>query len=87
MTLGSEDPEARPSVSWQRGDRIALVYTSDPDTLLRPGDQGTVTRWDPAQGQLHVRWDSGSSLTMLPGEGDQVRALADREPREPGTAG
>ncbi len=59
---------------YQRGDRIALVRTDDPGTL-RPGDQGTVTRWDPAQGQLHIRWDSGSTLTMLPGEGDQVRLL------------
>jgi hypothetical protein len=61
---------------YQRGDRIALVATDDPDTRLRPGDQGTVTRWDPAQGQLNIRWDSGSTLTMLPGEGDQVRLLA-----------
>ena len=37
---------------WQRGDRVALVRTDDPDTRLRPGDQGTVTRWDPAQGQF-----------------------------------
>lgn len=87
MTPSNGDPEGQPSVSWQRGDRIALVHTSDPDTLLHPGDRGTVTRWDPAQGQLHVRWDSGSTLTMLPGEGDQVRALADGEPGEPGTAG
>ena len=61
---------------YQRGDRIALVGTDDPGTRLRPGDQGTVTRWDPAQGQLHIRWDSGSTLSMLPGEGDQIRLLA-----------
>jgi len=60
---------------YQPGDRIALVAADDPDTRLRPGDQGTVTRWDPAQGQLHIRWDSGSTLTMLPGDGDQVRLL------------
>jgi len=61
---------------YQRGDRVALVRTDDPDTRLRPGDQGTVIRWDPAQSQLHIRWDCGSSLSMLPGEGDQVRVLA-----------
>lgn len=61
---------------YQPGDRIALVATADIYTRLRPGDQGTVTRWDPAQGQLHIRWDSGSTLTVLPGEGDQVRLLA-----------
>ena len=32
---------------YQPGDRVALVRTDDPDTRLRPGDQGTVTRWDP----------------------------------------
>jgi hypothetical protein len=75
---------------YQRGDRVALVRTDDPDTRLRPGDQGTVTRWDPAQGQLHVRWDSGSTLSMLPGEGDQVRLIAraadedGTEPEDPG---
>jgi Domain of unknown function (DUF4314) len=60
----------------QRGDRIALVRTGDPGTRLRPGDQGTVTRWDPRHGRLDVQWDSGSTLSMLPGEGDQVRLLA-----------
>jgi hypothetical protein len=40
---------------YQRGDPIALVDTDDPGTRLRPGDQGTVTRWDPAQGQFSDR--------------------------------
>jgi hypothetical protein len=69
---------------YQRGDRVALVRTDDPDTRLRPGDQGTVTRWDPRQRQLDVKWDSGSTLSMLPGEGDQVRLLA-RAAGEDGT--
>ena len=63
-------------VLYQPGQRVALVRTDDPDTRLCPGDEGTVTRWDPAQGQLHIRWDSGSTLSMLPAEGDQVRILA-----------
>lgn len=67
-------------MNWRRGDRVALVRTDDPDTRLRPGDQGTVIRWDPAQGQLHIRWDSGSTLTMLPGAGDQVRTLTAGDP-------
>jgi hypothetical protein len=60
---------------YQPGDRIGLVRTDDPHTRLRPGDQGTVTRWDPAHGQLQIKWDCGSTLSMLPGEGDQVRLL------------
>jgi uncharacterized protein DUF4314 len=70
-------------VTWQRGDRIALVRTDGPATRLRPGDQGTVTRWDPALSQLDVRWDSGSTLSMLPGEGDQVRLLASAASDDP----
>jgi hypothetical protein len=69
---------------YQRGDRVALVRTGDPGTRLRPGDQGTVTRWNPRHGQLDVTWDSGSTLSMLPGEGDQVRLLA-RAAGEDGT--
>jgi hypothetical protein len=61
---------------YQRGDRVALVRTDDPDTQLVPGDEGTVTRWDPALSQLGVRWDSGSTLSMLLGDGDQVRLIA-----------
>ena len=78
---------------YQRGDRIALVTTSDPHTRLRPGDQGTVTRWDPAHRQLGIRWDSGSTLSMLPGDGDQVRLLAraanldGTEPEDPDDGG
>jgi hypothetical protein len=70
---------------YQRGDRIALVGTDDPGTRLRPGDQGTVTGWDPAQGQLHIRWDSGSTLSMLPGEGDQIRLLTPAASEADGT--
>jgi uncharacterized protein DUF4314 len=66
-------------MTYQTGDRIALVYTSDPHTSLRPGTLGTVRRWKPGTGQLMVQWDDGSSLIMLPEEGDQVRALTPGE--------
>ena len=62
-------------LDYRRGIRIALVRIDDPDTRLQPGDEGTVTGWDPAQGQLSVNWDSGSSLSIVPGEGDQVRVI------------
>ena len=68
---------------YQPGDRVALVRTDDPDTRLRPGDQGTVTRWDPRHGQLDVKWDSGSTLSMLLRDGDQVRLIT---PAAPGAA-
>jgi hypothetical protein len=37
---------------YQRGDRIALDYTADPHTRLQPGDEGTVTSYDPRRGQF-----------------------------------
>ncbi len=60
---------------YQRGDRIALEHTGDPHTRLRPGGEGTVTRYDPKLGQLGVNWDSGSTLSMLLDDGDRVRLV------------
>jgi hypothetical protein len=81
------EPELRVLLAWvcevarvrdpyRPGDRIALEETSDPHTRLRPGDEGTVTRYDPKSGQLDVRWDSGSTLSMLLNDGDRVRPIA-----------
>jgi hypothetical protein len=60
---------------FERGDRVALEHTDDPHTRLRPGDEGTVTRYAPGLGQLDVNWDSGSTLSMLLDEGDRVRLI------------
>jgi hypothetical protein len=60
---------------YRRGDRVALEHTGEPHTRLRPGDEGTVTRYDPRLGQLGVRWDSGSTLAMLLDDGDRVRLI------------
>ena len=70
---------------YQRGDRIALEYAGDPHTRLQPGDEGTVTGYDPRHGQLSVRWDSGSTLAMLLHGGDRVRLITlAREAPRPG---
>ncbi|HEY2261240.1 MAG TPA: DUF4314 domain-containing protein [Streptosporangiaceae bacterium] len=79
-------PELRIDFTWvcevahvhdrfQSGDRVALEHTDDPHTRLRPGDEGTVTGYDPGPGQLGVRWDSGSTLAMLLRDGDRVRLI------------
>ncbi len=57
----------------KKGDRIELVYTSDVMTNLRQGDRGTVTMID-AMDTVHVKWDSGSTLGMVPGE-DSFRII------------
>lgn len=49
------------------GTRIRLISTSDPYTALTPGDVGTVELVDDA-GTIHVAWDSGSHLGLIPGE-------------------
>jgi hypothetical protein len=67
-----------------RGDRVALEHTGDSGTRLRPGDEGTVTRYDPGPGQLDVRWDSGSTLSMLLNDGDRVRLITPAPGAGPG---
>lgn len=49
------------------GERVELVATSDPYTDLRPGDRGSVTAVDDL-GTVHVAWDGGSRLGLVPGE-------------------
>lgn len=60
-------------MTYKRGDRIALVHTTDPYTHLTEGDQGTVKRYDADLAQLYVDWDNGSTLSMLLDDGDEVR--------------
>ncbi len=71
---GTEHPVSD-QPGYQRGDRIALKYSADPHTRLTPGDEGTVTGYDPRHGQLSVRWDCGSTLAMLLLDGDRVRLI------------
>ncbi|MBQ1050825.1 DUF4314 domain-containing protein [Micromonospora sp. C51] len=57
---------------YQPGQRVALVHTSDPHTLLRPGDTGTVQRHDQRHHIVDVLWDSGSTLSMCLDDGDRI---------------
>jgi hypothetical protein len=70
------------------GDRVELVATNDPYTRLRPGDRGTVTSvTDRPEPTIDIQWDNGSTLTILPDTGDQIRLLpsdaADPPPSSP----
>lgn len=51
------------------GERVRLVSTDDPYTDLRPGALGTVyrVRNDPWGEVIYVRWDDGSTLSLLDG--------------------
>lgn len=59
------------------GDRVELFRTTDPYTDLKPGDQGVVTDISHAFDiqTIGIRWDSGSTLSMVPASGDRVLVL------------
>ncbi|MDG4817002.1 MULTISPECIES: DUF4314 domain-containing protein [unclassified Micromonospora] len=65
---------------YQPGQRVTLVHTSDPHTLLRPGDTGTVRRHDQRHNTVEVIWDSGSTLSMCLDTGDRIEHTTTPEP-------
>ncbi|SCL26060.1 hypothetical protein GA0070616_3231 [Micromonospora nigra] len=65
---------------YQPGQRVALVHTSDPYTLLRPGDTGTVRRHDQRHNVVDVAWDSGSALSMCLDDGDRIEPATSTSP-------
>ncbi len=48
------------------GARVRLVRCTDEWTHLAPGALGTIEFID-STGTLHMRWDSGSTLGLIPG--------------------
>lgn len=59
------------NVTIEKGQRVRLVHTSDPYTNLIRGALGTVRRVD-ALGTVHINWDSGSRLGLVPGVDEWV---------------
>ncbi|KKL72331.1 hypothetical protein LCGC14_2086000 [marine sediment metagenome] len=51
----------------KEGDRVELIKCTDPYTKIPPGTQGKVDFVD-AIGTVHVTWDNGYSLGLVPGE-------------------
>jgi len=49
------------------GTRLVLISMNDSYTKLKHGDAGTVDYIDDA-GQIHMKWDNGSTLALIPGE-------------------
>lgn len=50
-----------------RGTRIRLINCTDEYSRLAPGALGTVRVVDDL-GTLHIRWDDGGMLGLVPGE-------------------
>lgn len=62
------------------GTRVMLLSMEDPWAPVPSGTRGTVEVVDDI-GQLHMKWDNGRTLALVPGE-DSFRKLTDAELRE-----
>lgn len=65
------------ATSYRRGDRVRLVACYDIHSPLPPSTIGTVRRVDDA-GTVHVHWDDGSTLGVIPGVDHIERAEEER---------
>ena len=82
FTVSSRDIESHPTRSLRARDHLVgrrvefLGFGGEPDpyTRLREGDRGTVVHVDDP-GTIHVKWDSGSSLGLIPKAGDRFRVI------------
>ena len=59
-------------LNYPPGTRLELISMDDPQAIP-PGSRGTVDHVDD-MGTIHMRWDSGRSLGLVPGE-DNFRKL------------
>lgn len=64
--------------SIQVGQRVVLLRCTDQHTGLKPGDKGTVFHVD-SLGTVHVQWDSGSTLGLVPEAGDRFQVIGEQE--------
>ena len=60
---------------YPKGTRVALVSLEDPYARIPEGTKGTVDAVDDI-GTIHVRWDNGSGLGIVPGV-DTVRKITE----------
>lgn len=62
---------------YPEGTRLVLNSMNDPYAPVPPGTRGTVDFVDDA-GQIHMKWDNGRKLAIVPSE-DDFRKLTDEE--------
>ena len=61
---------------YPKGTRIQLISIEDPYASIAPGTEGEIAFIDDT-GSVHVKWDNGSMLALIPGE-DSFRVLPSR---------
>ena len=66
--------------SYPPGTRVMLLSMEDPWSPVPSGTRGTVEVVDDI-GQIHMKWDNGRTLALVPGE-DSFRKLTDAELQE-----
>ncbi len=49
-----------------KGKRITLIRMGDDPNPIKAGEQGTIRGVD-GMGQIHVDWDNGRTLALIPG--------------------
>lgn len=58
---------------YPKGTRIELIHMNDPFAPVPDGTKGTVEFVDD-MGQIHMKWDNGRTLALVPGE-DSFRKI------------
>ena len=66
MRMPTEKEIARIRTLYPAGTRVELISMEDPYAHPKAGELGTVQFIDDL-GQIHVRWDCGSGLALIPG--------------------
>ncbi len=77
MTQDERARIARTQLEYPPGTRLELVNMADPFAPVPSGTRGTVDHVDD-MGTIHMRWDNGRGLGLIPGE-DSFRRLTAQE--------
>lgn len=72
MKISRQEQVAKLREEYPEGTRVMLLKMNDPYTQLKKGDMGNVLHVDDA-GQIHMIWDTGSSLALVPGEDEFMK--------------
>ena len=76
MTREEQRKVATTRLNYPPGTRLELISMDDPQAIP-PGSHGTVDHVDD-MGTIHMRWDNGRSLGLVPSE-DSFRKLTMEE--------